>query len=81
MKLNGINKNTVVSSGYVLKNSDGLYFIGFNQAENQLRKAKIYDNPKMADRSAADINTNTQRIPYVKHDFKRVKIEIRELPE
>lgn len=33
-------------SGYVLKNSDNLYFIGFNNMSDQLRKAKIYHSKK-----------------------------------
>lgn len=66
-------------SGYVLKNSDGLYFIGFNQADIQLRKARIYYSEKWARDSREQINSNNSRLFGVKHDFELVKVEITEV--
>ena len=65
--------------GYVLKNSDGMYFTGYNHADSQLRKALIYHSEKYATNSADDINSNENRMPSAKHDFKLVEIEIREV--
>ena len=75
MKLMKINKD----SGYVIKNSEGLYFMGFNQASEQLRKAKIYHSANYAKKSADELNNNPKRIPYVKGDFKPVMVEISEI--
>lgn len=66
-------------SGYVLKNSDGLYFIGMNNADTQLRKAQIYHSEKYALQSMEDINTNSNRIKWAKHDFALVRVEIAEV--
>ena len=57
--------------GYVLKNSKEQYFIGYNQISDQLRKAKIYHSKRYAPR----------RLPGVVCDFKKVKIEIKEIEE
>ena len=69
----------MTDSGYVLKNSDGLYYTGLNAADQQLRKAKIYHYTKYADAARDEINNNPKRIIYAKHDFKLVKVEIREV--
>lgn len=65
--------------GYVLKNSDGLYFTGYNNADSQLRKARIYHSEKYAMQSIGELNTNEGRIPHVKHDFALVEVEIKEV--
>lgn len=69
-------KNT--DSGYALKNSEGKYFIGMNQADTQLRKAKIYHSAKYATDSMNDVN---RRLPGAVHDFDLVKVEIKEVIE
>lgn len=66
-------------SGYVLKNSDELYFIGMNQTDKQLRKAKIYHSEKWARDSVEQINSNNHRLLGVKHDFDLVKVKITEV--
>ena len=66
-------------SGYVLKNSDELYFIGLNHADKQLRKAKIYHSEKWARDAAEEINSNNHRLLGVKHDFDLVRVEITEV--
>jgi len=65
--------------GYVLKNSDGFYFTGHNNADSQLRKARIYHSTKYAIESRDDINSNAHRMPYFKHDFNLIEIEIVEV--
>lgn len=65
-------------SGFVIKNSEGLYFTGYNQASEQLRKAKIYHSAKYAENTAKQLNTNQKRMPYVKGDFEVVMVEISE---
>lgn len=65
--------------GYVLKNSDGLYFIDYSQVSNQLRKAKIYHSLKYANNRIKSLDSNKLR--GVKLDFKIYKITIEELVE
>lgn len=64
--------------GYVIKNSDNLYFSGFNETSEKLIRAKIYTAERYAQKSADDLN-NSSRISAVKHDFKIVKIKIEEM--
>lgn len=52
----------ISDNGYVIKNSDGLYFTGYNQVSNQLRKAKIYHSIRYANDSATELNTNPRRL-------------------
>ena len=67
-------------SGYVLKNSDNMYFIGFNDTSDQLRKAKIYHSEKMANKYCKELNNkNFLKILNIKDDFKIVKVEIQEV--
>lgn len=46
--------------------------------DNEIRKALIYRSEKHATESANDINSNENRLPSIKHDFKLVEVEIRE---
>ena len=69
----------ISDNGYVIKNSDGLYFTGYNQVSNQLRKAKIYHSIRYANDSATELNTNPRRLPGIKNDFVLVKIIISEV--
>lgn len=67
-------------SGYVFKNSDNLYFIGFNNVSDQLRKAKIYHSEKMANEYCDKLNNDcSTKILGVKGDFKIIKVEIKEI--
>lgn len=66
-------------NGYVIKNSDGQYFSGFNTTSDKLIKARIYSAITYAQKSAKDLNANTSRTPNIKHDFKVIKIKIEEL--
>ena len=69
-------------TGYVVRNSAGLYFIGMNQVSDQLRKAKIYHSIRYAEESMNDLN-NAQRkfnMPSkTPRDFKIIKVEISEI--
>ena len=69
-------------TGYVVRNSTGLYFIGMNQVSDQLRKAKIYHSIRYAEESMNDLN-NAQRkfnMPSkTPRDFKIIKVEISEI--
>lgn len=69
-----MNKDKV----YVLRNSDGMYFAGYNYTGNQLRKAMIYYGEKYAQHCADAINRG---FLYGKHDFKLVEVEIVEASE
>ena len=71
----------VSDHGYVIKNSEGLYFTGYNQTSDQLRKAKIYHSIRYANDSANELNNNPRRLPGVKNDFVLVKITILEVEE
>ena len=67
--------------GYVLKNSEGQYFIGYNKSSDQLRKARMYHSIAQAENTKREINTNPHRLPNTKLDFKVFKIQILELEE
>lgn len=69
----------ISDSGYVIKNSDGLYFTGYNQVSNQLRQAKIYHSKRFAENAINNINNNSRRCSNVTKDFKLVKIIISEV--
>jgi len=69
----------MTDSGYVLKNSEGLYYTGLNSANKQLRKAKIYHDTKYAEAARDEINNHPKRIAYAKHDFELIEIEIKEI--
>ena len=60
-------------SGYVFKNSDNLYFIGFNDVSDQLRKAKIYHSEKIANKYCNDLNDRCSKLG-IKGDFKIIKV-------
>lgn len=66
-----MNKDKV----YVLRNSDGLYYVGSRRTDNQLRKAMLYYGEKYAQNCADAITL------YGKHDFKLVEVEIVEASE
>ena len=68
--------------GYVVKNSDNIYFTGCNGVSNQLRKALIYHSVKYAQDSINELNTNPHRLSSgITRDFKLVKIKIQEINE
>jgi len=71
----------VTSFGYVLKNSEGYYFIGYNNSSDQLRKARVYTSLKQAENTRDEINSNPHRLPKTKLDFKIFKIQIIEVEE
>ncbi len=48
-------------TGYVIKDKNGLYFIGFNKWDSQLRKAQIYHSEKMANKVMNDSRKDMQR--------------------
>ena len=60
-------------TGYVIKDKDGLYFIGYNQWDSQLRKAHIYHSERMANEVMSDTRKAMQ------HEGKHlVLVEIKE---
>ena len=61
-----------IDYGYVVKSSNNTYYIGMNQWDNQLRKAKIYHS----ERYANDIVNSTR---FSDMELQLVKIEIREI--
>ena len=66
--------------GYVLKNSENLYFSGYNAISNQLRKAQIYHSITYAEKTKNELNSNTNRLPkHIKRDFEIIKIKIYEI--
>ena len=65
--------------GYVVKNSDGLYFIGNNQVSSKLRKALIYHSEKYAKDCIKALSENPNIIFGVRRDFGLVKVEIQEI--
>ena len=76
-------ENHIIKSdtGYVLKNSDNQYFIGYNQISDQLRKAKIYHSEKYANNCIDELARNPKRLLGIKRDFKMVKVLIQEVEE
>lgn len=75
------NHITKTDSGYVLKNSKGQYFIGYNQISDQLRKAKIYHSERYADQCIKELANNPKRLLGVVCDFKKIKIKIKEIED
>lgn len=62
----------MIDTGYVVKDLNDLYYIGYNQWSDQLRKAKIYHSK----RYAQDIMNDTR---YINKTLKLVKIKIEEI--
>lgn len=65
--------------GYVLKNSQGMYFCGYNTVDTQLRKAQIYHSLKYAEKTKDELNTRNRLSNNYTKDFKIVKIVIYEV--
>ena len=66
-----------VDRGFVIKDASGLYFTGYNNWDEQLRKAQIYHSEKMAEKS---MNDNR---PHIKQREGKhlVAVEVREIGE
>ena len=67
-------------SGYVLKNSKGIYYCGLNTFENKLTRAQIYRSQKNAEAAIDKLNTEKKSLHYknVKRDFRLVRVTISE---
>lgn len=68
-----------MDNGYVLKNSDGMYYTGYNNVSDQLRKATIYHSEKIVNDICKELNNNLKRLCGCSRTFKLVKVEIREV--
>lgn len=62
----------MLDTGYVVKDINGFYYIGYNQWSDQLRKAKIYHSERYANEILNDKRFNTRNL-------KLVKIKIEEI--
>lgn len=61
-----------IDTGYVVKDLNNLYYIGYNQWSDQLRKAKIYHSEKYVKEIMNDKRFSNR-------DLKLVKIKIEEI--
>ena len=55
-------------NGFVVKDTNGFYYIGYGQFDNQLRKAKIYHSTRFAQEIVDDSrfkNKNLTIIPVI----------------
>ena len=63
---------------YVVKFNNGLYWCGYNTADKQLRKAKIYTSIKYAQEAAMDCLNRRKAINLTANDFKIIEVELKE---
>ena len=68
---------------YVIKFNNGLYWCGYNTADKQIRKAKIYNSIKYAREAGMDYISRRQYIsPYTfmpeTNGFRIIEVELKE---
>ena len=63
---------------YVVKFNNGLYWCGYNTADKQLRKAKIYTSIKYAQEAGMDCLSRRKHINLTADDFQVVEVELKE---
>ena len=68
---------------YVIKFNNGLYWCGYNTADKQIRKAKIYNSIKYAREAGMDYISRRQYIrPYTFmpeiNGFRIIEVELKE---
>lgn len=78
-----------MSKLYVIKFNNGVYFIGNNKVDTQLRKAKIYTSLKWANDSANDFMKRVKHVTRYRHNgdkkyepiesYSIVEVEIKEV--
>ena len=66
---------------YVIKFNNGLYWCGYNTADKQLRKAKIYTSVKYAQEAGLDCLSRRKAINLTADGFKVVEVELKEKEE
>ena len=63
---------------YVVKFNNGLYWCGYNTADKQIRKAKIYTSIKYAQEAGLDCLSRRRIINLDTDGFKIVEVELKE---
>ena len=63
---------------YVVKFNNGLYWCGYNTADKQIRKAKIYTSIKHAKEAGLDCLSRRRIINLDTDGFKIVEVELKE---
>ena len=63
---------------YVVKFNNGLYWCGYNTADKQIRKAKIYTSVKYAREAGIDALSRRRIINLDTDGFQIVEVELKE---
>ena len=63
---------------YAVKFNNGLYWCGYNTADKQIRKAKIYTSIKYAQEADLDCLSRRKAINLTADGFKVVEVELKE---
>ena len=63
---------------HVVKFNNGLYWCGYNTADKQIRKAKIYTSIKYAQEAGLDCLSRRKAINLTAVGFKVVEVELKE---
>ena len=63
---------------YVVKFNNGLYWCGYNTADKQIRKAKIYTSIKYAREAGMDVLSRRRIINLNTDDFQIIEVELKE---
>ena len=63
---------------YVVKFNNGLYWCGYNTADKQIRKAKIYTSVKYAREAGMDVLSRRRIINLNTDGFQIVEVELKE---
>ena len=63
---------------YVVKFNNGLYWCGYNTADKQIRKAKIYTSVKYAQEAGLDCLSRRRIIKLDTNGFKIVEVQLKE---
>ena len=66
---------------YAVKFNNGLYWCGYNTADKQIRKAKIYTSIKYAQEAGLDCLSRKRIINLGTDGFKVVEVELKEKEE
>ena len=63
---------------YVVKFNNGLYWCGYNTADKQIRKAKIYTSIKYAQEAGLDCLSRRRIINLDTDGFRIIEVELKE---
>lgn len=64
---------------YVIKFSNGTYWCGYNKADKQLRKAKIYTSLRIADDVGKDALTRLRHQDFNADSYQVVEVDLKEI--